>query len=201
LIPEERKRYDSIGKPGKKIPTYNYEETTVTNNERKDYREMRGDKIPVPSKEWILEQCKKYQAKTKAVYGIAKERGVSAPVVFGWFKELEIDYKFKFGKPDPEEPINKTEPEKLPEDEAFEYAEAVETKFITDMVKPEDFVLINKTYKFGEYSIDVQYDHKEVIIVDNVNLVEISLPFAKVKRFAGNLFGIGVELMGKEEKE
>lgn len=99
LTEEERRHYDSLGKPGKRIVAYNYQDATLF-SEDKESEEMKNK----PTREKLIEMCQQYPSKYRASYGISKELGVSHGTVDNWIKAYEI--KDVWGKPD--ENIQKT---------------------------------------------------------------------------------------------
>lgn len=62
----------------------------------------------------------------------------------------------------------------------------------------DEFILINKVYKFGTFGVDVQYDLNQVVICDPDNDGELVIPFGKLARIAGNLQKISTELTERE---
>lgn len=226
LTEEERRYYDSLTSRNKKLRNFKLDttETTeerepITISERVIY-EM-ANKIDPPAKDVLINALAEQTGKSKALKNAASKFAVSIATVYVWIKDYDIQFDadgkvIRSAEETPEVIIQEAEHENCsgkPDTNTNEFNEVIQQEsghpvYISEGINSEasldqvnDFVLLNKVYRFGELDIDIQYDKSIVVIVDTKDSVEISLSFEKVKKFAGNLLCIGAELIDKEEEK
>lgn len=122
-------------------------------------------KLQPPPKEQLIEMCKKYPTKTKAMHGIAKELGISHMPVNNWIKEYGIN---EFGQSlAPNNPI-----QTIIEDPTPELLVKVEEKCHEIKMEPIKEIkskLLSKQYVFENFLFEIDRENQCLYLTDDTS--------------------------------
>lgn len=206
LTEDERRYYDSLGKPKNKA-VYIFPEDEDLYITKKENDEEMAKRIEAPSREELATMCRKHPTRYRATVAIAESMSCSRCTVDRWI----LDYGLKGIWDKPVMAIQEL-PIQVKDEEPVKYEylkDSNDSNELTLGVQPgngqihyaedDEFMLKSEVYKSGTFEIEVRHDVKMVIVCDIENCDELCLPFERIGTFACKLQSISNLLKERQE--